>query len=241
MKYYNDPTFSYPDFWKGREYEHQAELLAIRTLLDGKQFETIADIGGGYGRLVDTLSEYGEKMFVVDPAFVQLDLVKDFTHTLPVLIEGNSEHTGLEDESCDLVVMVRVAHHLLHPKPSFHEIARILKPKGLFLFEFANSTNLKARVRNGFGPMLLSPMDLGSTNIAVPFVNHHPASIKRALKEEGFVLQKELSVSNFRSPLLKQVIPTNILLKLEELLQAPLATMRFGPSIFILAQLKQKD
>ena len=236
MKYYNDPTFSYPDFWKGREYEHRAELSAIHKLLNGKQFDTVADIGGGYGRLVDALSDYSKKIILVDPAHVQLNLVKDFTHTPPVLLEGNSEHTGLEDESCDLVVMVRVTHHLLHPKPSFHEIRRILKPKGLFLLEFANSTNFKARLKNGFGPMLLSSIDMGSTNMSVPFVNHHPTSIKRALREEGFVLLRELSVSNVRSPLAKRILRTNMLLRLEKLLQIPFAKIHFGPSIFILAQ-----
>ncbi len=236
MKYYNDPRFSYPDFWNGREYEHQAELFAIRKLLGDHKFDTTADIGGGYGRLVDILSEYSKKMIVVDPAHVQLDLIKKFTHTPPMQFEGNSECTGLTDESCDLVVMVRVMHHLLHPKPSFREIGRILKPKGLFLLEFPNSANFKARIRQRFGPILLSTTHIGNKNMGVPFVNHHPASIKRALREEGFMIIKELSVSNLRSSLLKRLLPMNASLQLEKVLQVPFAKIHFGPSIFILAQ-----
>lgn len=236
MKYYNDPAFSYPDFWKGREYEHQAELLAIHRLLGDMKFDTIADVGGGYGRLATALFTFGRRVIVIDPSQVQLNLVKDFVHLPVETREGNSEHTGLENESCDLVTMVRVTHHLLHPKPSFHEVGRILKPKGLFLLEFANSTNFKARARNKFDPMLLSSVDMGSTDIKVPFVNHHPASIKKMLREEGFVIKRELSVSNLRSPAVKRAVPVTMLLGLENLSQTLLAKLYFGPSIFILAQ-----
>jgi SAM-dependent methyltransferase len=236
MKYYNDPTFSYPAFWEGREYEHQAELLAIQKLLGDRKFDTIADIGAGYGRLVDVLSKYSQKIILIDPSHVQLDLVRDFSSTAVETFEGSSEHTGLEDESCDLVTMVRVAHHILNLKPSFREVGRIVKPKGLFLLEFANSTNFKARARSGFGPMLLSATDIGRKDIKVPFVNHHPTSIKRMLREEGFVVIGELSVSNFRSPLAKKVLPTRLLVRLEEFLQPSFSKIYFGPSVFILVQ-----
>lgn len=236
MKYYNDSSFSYPNFWRGRQYEHEAETLALRRFLDGRRLDVIADIGGGFGRLTDLLSEYGENLVLVDPAYVQRDLVKDFVHTRVLPRDGHSEETGLRNESADLVVMVRVMHHLLHPKPSFHEFWRILKPKGLLIIEFANSTNFKARARNSFHPILLSPVDMGSVKEAAPFVNHHPASIKRMLREEGFIILEALSVSNFRSPLLKKKISSDILLTIEKHVQVPLAKIYFGPSIFILAQ-----
>ena len=42
------------DFWEntGREYEDQADRMAIRKLLP-KRMEKFADIGGGYGRLAN--------------------------------------------------------------------------------------------------------------------------------------------------------------------------------------------
>jgi ubiquinone/menaquinone biosynthesis C-methylase UbiE len=236
MKYYNDQTFSYPAFWKGREYEHEAEVMAVRTLLQGKRFDTIADIGGGFGRLTDVLAEHGAQHILVDPANVQRELVKDFVQNSVTLLEGNSEQTNLADESIDLAIMVRVAHHILNPKPSFHELWRILKPKGLLILEFANSTNFKARARNGFRPTLLSTIDIGSTKENVPFVNHHPATIKRILREEGFIIIEELSVSNLRSLLLKKIFSTKTLLAIERYVQDPFSKIYFGPSIFVLAQ-----
>lgn len=234
--YYNDESFSYPAFWKGREYEHLAEVLAIHTLLKGRHFEAIADVGGGFGRLTDVLHEFGPNITLVEPAGVQRNLVPQFVQSPIEVIDGDAEHTGLPDGSCDLVVMVRVAHHLRHPKPSFRECWRVLRPDGLLLLEFANSANFKARARNRFGPMLLSPIDMGSIQTGIPFLNHHPRSIKQMLREEGFAIIEELSVSNFRSMFLKRILSSETLLKLEKLVQRPLGRIHFGPSLFLLAK-----
>jgi len=52
---YNDPLFNYAQFWTGRDYEHQAELVALRRLLAGRRYRHAADIGGGFGRLAVVL------------------------------------------------------------------------------------------------------------------------------------------------------------------------------------------
>ena len=37
--YYDDPGFNYARWWAGRGYEHHAEVMAIRALLQGRWFE----------------------------------------------------------------------------------------------------------------------------------------------------------------------------------------------------------
>jgi hypothetical protein len=49
--YYDDPAFNYERWWAGREYEHKAEVIAIRRLLRGSHFGHAVDVGGGFGRL----------------------------------------------------------------------------------------------------------------------------------------------------------------------------------------------
>jgi hypothetical protein len=49
--YYDDPKYTYANYWIGREYEQAAEKMAINRLLEGKHFRHAVDIGGGYGRL----------------------------------------------------------------------------------------------------------------------------------------------------------------------------------------------
>jgi len=55
------------------------------------------------------------------------------------------------------------------------------------------------------------------------------------LEKNGFVLEKKLSVSNFRNPLLKKIVPETVLLRLEDVLQKPLSYINFGPSVFVKA------
>jgi len=59
--------------------------------------------------------------------------------------------------------------------------------------------------------------------------------VEDMLKKNGFEIQEKLSVSNFRSPLIKKIVPEAVLLALEDILQKPLSYLNFGPSIFIKA------
>jgi hypothetical protein len=45
-----------------------------------------------------------------------------------------------------------------------------------------------------------------------------------------------LSVSNLRSPGLKKVVPRAVMVGLEKILQKPLASSHFGPSVFFLVR-----
>jgi len=147
----------------------------------------------------------------------------------------------LPASSFDLVSIIRVLHHLPHPQPALQEIHRILRPGGLLLLEFANSFNFKARITSLITGQPISTLPLErrrASNIrrgSIPFVNHHPQAILKALSQTGFVILKTLSVSNFRSPFLKKILPLPLLLVLESVAQSLLSRLYFGPSIFVLA------
>ena len=63
------------DFWENtdREYEDQADRMAIRKLLP-KRMEKFADIGGGYGRLANEYIKRARKVFIFD--YSMLDRVQ---------------------------------------------------------------------------------------------------------------------------------------------------------------------
>ena len=42
--FYDDEGFNYQSYWSNRNYEHKAEVLAIRRLLKGRHFGEAADI-----------------------------------------------------------------------------------------------------------------------------------------------------------------------------------------------------
>ena len=239
--YYDDLSFSYPSFWKEREYEHEAEVVAIQRLLGVHRFACAVDIGGGFGRLTKLLNKYASKVILIEPSEVQRKLARSFTTGRTLVQGGNAEETALQSKSCDLACMVRVMHHLPHPEGSLAETWRILKPDGLLILEFANSNNFKARVRNLFRHIPLTPVDMSTTGEDVPFVNHHPETVMRMLHEAGFSIITVLSVSNFRSPFSKRILPLNLLIWLERYFQRLLAWVNFGPSLFVLAKKTDKS
>ena len=73
-------------------------------------------------------------------------------------------------------------------------------------------------------------------NKTISFFNYHPSLIKETLKKYNLEVIETRSVSNIRNPFLKKHLPKNVLLSIEKLIQKPLSTIYFGPSIFVLAQ-----
>lgn len=240
--FYDDADFSYDQYWQSRQYEHQSEVTALAELLKKAKFKHAVDIGGGYGRLSKVLLKYAKTVTLIEPSQKQRTLGRKFLQDAVEIKSGLSDKTGLAAASCDLVIMVRVMHHLPDPAATIAEINRILTPKGKLILEFANSTNLKAQIRAFLTghPILPIPIERRSaTNIknqTIPFVNHHPHSVFKLLKKNGFVVKKTLSVSNFRSPFLKKILPIAILNYLEKILQKILSYVSFGPSLFVLAE-----
>jgi len=234
--YYNDPDFSYTKYWQGRDYEHQSEIMALNKLLAGSHFTSGADIGGGYGRLIPTLAHYCQKIVLVEPSQKQRRQAKDVK-----TINGTSENTELPDSSLDLVSIVRVLHHLPDPTQTLSELHRILKPNGVLVLEFANSIHILARIKSLITGQTISRLPVERrrpVNIrrgSIPFVNHHPEVIFKLLNSSGFKIKKTLSVSNFRSPFLKKILPLKLLLVLESISQSLFSNLYFGPSIFVLA------
>ncbi len=241
---YNDPKHNYLHYWDGRDYEHAAEVIALEKLLGGKRFEHAVDVGGGYGRLSAVLTKYADKVTLAEPSQQQLDIAEEYLKDFPTVDRKllQADDLKFKDNSVDLVTVVRVLHHLPDPSAEFAEIARILKPGGYFFFEFANYSNFKNRVKHTLKGKRLptEPVDIRSPENQredeIPFVNHNPKTVRKQLAHAGLKVEKVLSVSNLRSPLLKKVIPKRGLLALENIMQSPLAKSYFGPSTVFLVR-----
>ncbi|MEO6761010.1 MAG: class I SAM-dependent methyltransferase [Candidatus Saccharimonadales bacterium] len=240
--WYNDPEHNYRDYWKGRGYEDAAERMAIKRLLDGKHFRHAVDIGGGYGRLCIFLENYADKVTLTDPSQQQLDIAKDYLKDHPEIDRQimQVEQMDFADGSVDLLTIVRILHHIPHPEKAFAEIARVLSTDGYFLMEFANYGHARNRLRHFLRGEDLpkEPVDIRpkahQTAEYAPFVNHNPLTIKKQLKEAGLEVKRILSVSNLRSPALKKIVPHNLMLAVEGILQPALSRVYFGPSVFFL-------
>jgi ubiquinone/menaquinone biosynthesis C-methylase UbiE len=237
--YYDDPAFNYARWWAGREYEHQAEVIAMRRLLRGSQFGHAVDVGGGFGRLSIVLADYADTVTLTDSSRQQLDIARDFLACHPSVSSRQMEAADLDfpDSSVDLVAMVRVMHHLPEPAAVLAEISRILRPGGYAMIEVANSAHAVNRIRHAIQrkQIPVTAMETGSRG-AIPFVNHHPETVARQFEDAGLHVRRQLSVSNLRHPAIKKVLPEAALLAVERVAQERIARSYFGPSLFYLLQ-----
>ncbi len=238
---YNDPKHNYQEYWQGREYEHAAEEMAIDKLLKKQHFKNAVDVGGGYGRLSKYITKYADKVTLAEPSQQQLDIAKQYLKDTPEVEQKLLQASDLKfkDGSVDLVMVVRVLHHIPEPAPEFNEIARILKPGGTFLLEFANNAHGLNRIRYAMRGQRVpkSPVDIRSAANQrpdeLPFVNHHPKTIIKMLNDAGFEVESVLSGSNLRSPRIKKMFSKSTLLFLEKSLQPVLTPLYFGPSVWL--------
>jgi SAM-dependent methyltransferase len=244
---YNDPKHNYLHYWDGRQYEHRAEEIAIHKLLRGKHFESAVDVGGGYGRLCLLLEEYADKVTLAEPSRQQLDIAADFLKDHPEIDRQliQADDMPFKDGSIDLLTMVRVMHHLPDPAPEFREINRVLSNDGYAIIEVANYLHIRNRLKHlrRHERMPVKPVDIRSAANQradeIPFVNHNPYTVIRQLEHAGLRVEATLSVSNLRSVRLKKLMPREVMLGAERLLQRPLAAVYFGPSIFFLVRKSQ--
>lgn len=240
--------YDYIDYWKDRSFEDNCERLALEKFFKeiGKR-STLADIGGGFGRMSTSYIKLFEKCYLIDPSEKNLDQAKKTfgKNDHLIFIKGSLPDLPLMRDSVDVVLMIRVIHHLDDPLPSLRDIKRILVSDGYFILEVANKIHfparLKAYLRGDFSFInnMTSVERRSEQSIKegkITFINHHPLKVIKDMEDLGFEIIEILSVSNFRSAFLKKIFPQGLLLSLENLVQKPLAKSFFGPSIFILAK-----
>lgn len=235
-----DRGYDYTAYWDNRDYEHAAEEIAIRRLLDGRRFDRAADIGGGFGRLCLLLREYADHVTLAEPSRTQLEAAQKVLAGTDIAQERmQADDLQFDDASLDLVTMVRVMHHLPEPSAELAEIARVLKPGATAIIEVANLGHYKNRRKyKKLGqPLPTEPVSIRTAPAdepdAIAFVNHNVDTVVGQLATAGLSLVDQLSVSNLRSETLKKVLPTKLMLAAERATQRRLAASHFGPSIFL--------
>lgn len=229
---------NYKKFWKeqDRRYEDLTERLVLRQFLP-KTSENILELGAGFGRLLTEYFGRTQKIILFDYSQELLDEAKK----LPVpsgvqvdFIRGNVYQLPFPDSSIETAVMVRVAHHLEEPLLVFKEIFRVLKPGGVFIFEYANKRHALEVLRFIFGRTKNRPFDREIFQRGGDvFYNFHPAFIEEKLCQAGFQIKKQASVSNFRHWIFKKLLPYQVLAFLDMFFGWLFTVTKFGPSIFV--------
>ena len=225
-------------FWDegGRDYEDQAEAVALRRLLPdhGKM---MLEIGAGAGRNTPRFQNY-ERIVLMDYSLTQMQQAQARLGCSEqyVYVAADVYRLPFVDGLFDGATMIRVLHHIAKPQAALQQIRRVLESGGTFILEFASKQNLKAILR-----YLLRRQDWNPfTPEAVEFVplnfDFHPKTVRGWLGDADFDLQRQLTVSHFRIGALKRIVPTKLLVALDSAAQLTGDWWQLTPSIFTRSQ-----
>lgn len=132
----------YAKYWheKLNVYSFKARRDSVRQLVEGREFQSVLDIGCGCG---DYASLFGK-----DRKYLGIDISKDMVSTARRLYPnysfqvGDAEETGLEDASWDLVMSVAVFEYLDDPKKHMKEMSRLVKRGGAVVLSVQNAEDV---------------------------------------------------------------------------------------------------
>ncbi len=226
------------DFWegRGREYEDLVERIALRRLLPATG-RRLLEIGAGFGRLTPMYNGF-EQVVLLDYSKSQLRqaqarLGRGDRYTY---VAADFYNPPLADSLFDAATMIRTIHHAQNVPLVLRQVRRVLAPAGTFILEFANKRHLKAILRywlrrQTWNPFAPEPVEFVELNF-----DFHPRWMAERLREADFTIERRLTVSHFRVPLLKRCLPARLLAAADGLVQWTGRWWQLSPSVFIRAR-----
>ncbi len=115
------------------------------------------------------------------------------------IVQADATQLPVASGSMDVVVAVRLILHVRNPEVVFAEVARVLRPGGLFVLEFPNRRHLLARLRYLARRQDWSPDEADPHEYREGHFSHQPATVVRQLRRAGLAPTSRRAVSLFRS------------------------------------------
>ena len=222
-------------FWegRGRDYEDRVERIALRRLMPPAG-ATLIEIGAGFGRLANEYRGY-DKVVLFDYSRSLLREAQSQLGDDPrfVYVAGNWYAMPFVAGLFATIVQVRTLHHAADAPALFGQLARIARPCGRYVLEFANKHNLKAILRYWAGRQTWSPFTPEPVEFAELNFDFHPRWIRQQLQAAGFRPGRTLTVSHYRFEPLKKMAPTSLLVAVDSLVQWTGRWWQVAPSVFV--------
>lgn len=221
-------------FWDSgdRTYEDRVEAIALKRLLPSGG-KLLLEIGAGAGRNTTRYTHF-ERIVLLDYSRSQLVQAQERLGRSEryVYVVANTYQLPFVPGLFDAATMIRTLHHLADAPLALRQTRQVLQPGATFILEYANKQNLKAILRyflrrQTWNPFSLEPVEFEELNY-----DFHPQTIRRWLGEAGFRLEKQLSVSHYRSALLKRLIPVSWLVAMDSMAQHTGDWWQLSPSVF---------
>ena len=149
----------------------------------------VLDLGGAGGFMAEALAARGARVTGIDPASDAFNAARARAHARALGLRigydvGVGEALPCEDASIDAVVCVDVLEHVTDLSRVIAEVARVLRPGGLFLFDTINRNPLARLATITLAEDLLRLLPRGTHDPAM-FIK--PAELRAAMQGQGLV------------------------------------------------------
>ncbi len=223
-------------FWDqgGRDYEDGAEAVALRRMLPPEGGKLLLEVGAGAGRNTPRYQGF-DRVVLMDYSVTQLQQAQARLGRSDAFIYVAADVYRLPfvPGLFDAATMIRVLHHMSEPELALAQVRESLRPNAIFILEYANKQNLKAILRYWLKKQSWSPFTLEPVEYIPLNFDFHPKAIRNWLAALGFDLGWQLTVSHFRTALLKKLIPTQLLVGMDALAQLTGDWWQLSPSVFV--------
>jgi ubiquinone/menaquinone biosynthesis C-methylase UbiE len=225
-------------FWErgGRAYEDAAEAIALRRLLPPFG-QWMLELGAGAGRNTLRYQGFG-RVALVDYSRTQLEQAQARLGRSDrfIYIAADIYHLPFAPARFDAATMIRTLHHMADPAQALAQVRQALRPGAAFILEFANKQNLKAIARYLAGRQAWNPFSPAPVEFAALNFDFHPASVRRWLRQTGFAIERQLTVSHFRMDFFKNNFPVEVLAWMDSQAQLTGDWWQLSPSVFVRAR-----
>ena len=147
-------NYDYVNEWKDRDILDLAERKLIRKLA-GNPIKTL-EMGGGFGRITSVLEKISGETYMVDFSSRNIREAKarlNRTH----LRQCDFMNLPFQDGMFDLIVMVRVMHHISNPTLVYNEIIRVGRRGGALIISVPYAPLSKMREGAGIREVKTNP------------------------------------------------------------------------------------
>jgi len=228
-------------FWEegGRDYEDAVEAIALRRLLP-KQGNLLLELGAGAGRNTPRYNNF-QRVFLVDYSMTQLRQAQERLGKSVRFrfVAADIYHLPFVTGLFDTATMIRTLHHMADAPAALEQIANTMQTNGALILEYANKRNLKAILRYLTGKQTWNPFSHEPIEFADLNFDFHPASVSKWLKDCGFKIERQRTVSHFRMQILKRLTPLKLLVFMDKLFQPTGSFWQLTPSVFLRAIYKE--
>lgn len=221
-------------FWDQgkRDYEDQVEAVALERLLPSKG-KLLLELGAGAGRNTPRYRGY-ERIVLLDYSRTQLQQAQTRLgrNERYIYVAADVYKLPFVPGLFDAATMIRVLHHMANAPLALSQVRQVLQPGGIFILEFANKQNIKAIARYFLRRQDWSPFSPEPVEFAALNFDFHPAAVRSWLRQSGFEVQRQLTVSHFRAGVFKRLLPLKMLVVMDSLAQLTGNCWQLSPSVF---------